>query len=184
MRDIRDVKLAELMVGHSASVKKGDKVLIYGDTAAEPLIREIYLKSLEVGAFPVVVPMFRELNRLQLMHGSDEQIASFPDFMITIAETYDVIFFVYAEENTQALNQVPPEKVSAYFKGRQKFSQIMLGRAARGETTLVAGALSDPGLRPGRRDEPDGIRGFPVPGLHARSGRPYWLLAGCFSPTG
>ena len=133
MRDIRDVKLAELMVGHSASVQKDDKVLIYGDTAAEPLIREIYLKSLEVGAFPVVVPMFRELNRLQLMHGSDEQIASFPDFMITIAETYDVIFFVYAEENTQALNQVPPEKVSAYFKGRQKFSQIMLGRAARGE---------------------------------------------------
>ena len=133
MRDIRDVKLAELMVGHSASVQKDDKVLIYGDTAAEPLIQEIYLKSLEVGAFPVVVPMFRELNRLQLMHGSDEQIASFPDFMITIAETYDVIFFVYAEENTQALNQVPPEKVSAYFKGRQKFSQIMLGRAARGE---------------------------------------------------
>jgi len=133
MRDIRDVKLAELMVGHSASVKQGDKVLVYGDAAAEPLIREIYLKSLEVGSFPVVVPMFREHQRLQLMHGTDEQIASFPDFMITIAETYDVIFFVYAEENTQALNQVPPEKVSAYFKGRQKFSQIMLGRAARGE---------------------------------------------------
>ena len=37
MHDIRNVKLAELMVGHSASVKKDEKVLIYGDTAARTI---------------------------------------------------------------------------------------------------------------------------------------------------
>ena len=56
MSDIRVDKLADLLVNYSVAVKKGDRVLIQGDLAGEPLIRAIYVKVLQAGGNPLIIP--------------------------------------------------------------------------------------------------------------------------------
>ena len=52
MADPRVVKFAKVLVEHSARVVPGDRVLIEATTAAEPLVRELYIQILEKGGHP------------------------------------------------------------------------------------------------------------------------------------
>ena len=128
MYDERNTKLADLLVNYSVGVKKGDKVLIYGDAVAEPLLNETYVKVLEAGGHPLMMPIFRETRRLLLTNASQEQLADFPDVLINVAKTYDAVIFIYGETNTQLLNKVPSEKMVEYFKAR---SQVLPTRSMK-----------------------------------------------------
>ena len=52
MADSRIEKLARVLVEYSARIRKGDRVLIESESAAEPLIRELYEKILKAGGHP------------------------------------------------------------------------------------------------------------------------------------
>ena len=52
MADPRVVKFAKVLVEHSARIVSGDRVLIEATTAAEPLVRELYIQILEKGGHP------------------------------------------------------------------------------------------------------------------------------------
>jgi aminopeptidase len=45
-------KFAKVLVEHSTRIVPGDRILIEGTTAAEPLIRELYIQILEKGGHP------------------------------------------------------------------------------------------------------------------------------------
>ena len=47
MADPRVAKFAKVLVEHSARIVPGDRVLIEATTAAEPLVRELYIQILE-----------------------------------------------------------------------------------------------------------------------------------------
>ncbi len=47
MADPRVSKFAKVLVEHSARVVPGDRFLLEGTTAAEPLLRELYIQMLE-----------------------------------------------------------------------------------------------------------------------------------------
>lgn len=53
MRDERLVKLARLLVDYSVGAGEGEQVVVSGGVAAEPLIKEVYARLLEVGAIPI-----------------------------------------------------------------------------------------------------------------------------------
>ena len=50
--DPRVANFAKVLVEHSARIVPGDRVLIEATTAAEPLVRELYIKILEKGGHP------------------------------------------------------------------------------------------------------------------------------------
>ena len=52
MTDSRVSKFAKVLVEHSARVVPGDRILLEGTTAAEPLLRELYIQILEKGGHP------------------------------------------------------------------------------------------------------------------------------------
>ena len=54
MADPRIQKFAKVLVEHSARVAPGDRVIIEATTAAEPLVRELFIQILEKGGIPVV----------------------------------------------------------------------------------------------------------------------------------
>jgi len=54
MIDARVRKLAQVLVHYSTAVKPGEKVLIGGSPASEPLLREVYRQVLQTGAHPIV----------------------------------------------------------------------------------------------------------------------------------
>ena len=52
MTDHRVNKLAQVLVEYSTAVQPGDKVVINGGVAAEPLLHAVYAKVLEAGGHP------------------------------------------------------------------------------------------------------------------------------------
>ena len=52
MTDPRVSNFAKILVEHSARIEPGDRVLIEATTAAEPLVRELYVQILEKGGVP------------------------------------------------------------------------------------------------------------------------------------
>ena len=52
MADVRVQKYAKILVDHSTRVAPGDRILIEATTAAEPLIRELFIQILERGGIP------------------------------------------------------------------------------------------------------------------------------------
>src|SRR3712207_1902061 len=50
--DPRVAKFAKILVEHSARIVPGDRVLIEATTAAEPLVKELYIQILEKGGHP------------------------------------------------------------------------------------------------------------------------------------
>src|SRR5215218_9819096 len=53
MRDERIKKLAWVLVDYSVGAGEGDQVVVSGRVAAEPLIKEVYVRLLDVGAVPI-----------------------------------------------------------------------------------------------------------------------------------
>lgn len=56
MADPRTVKLAEILVNHSITVKKGSKIVIEYQAEAHPLAMQCYTMLLKKGAFPIMRP--------------------------------------------------------------------------------------------------------------------------------
>ena len=79
MADPRVEKFAKVLVEYCTRIKPGDRVLIEATTAAEPLVRAIYLKVLEVGGHPVPLVQFPDMffpqhEDLLTMYGNDAQL--------------------------------------------------------------------------------------------------------------
>lgn len=131
--DERDVKLANLIVNYSVRVKPGDKVVLRGGTAAEPLLKELYIKVLEAGGHPLLLSETNWETEYLLKLGSEEQIQYIQKPMFLIYETFDCLIRVVAEENTKALNSIDSAKFSRMVKSRQPIMKTYMERAAKGE---------------------------------------------------
>ena len=86
MADPRVTKFANVLVEHSARVVPGDRILLEGTTAAEPLLRELYIQILEKGgqphlmmALPGLMPFSQE--EMYLTYAKDTQLDLYPLFI-------------------------------------------------------------------------------------------------------
>jgi hypothetical protein len=176
MVDERIVKLAELMVDYSLEVKPNDKVFIRAGFLAEPLIRQLYRKLIQKGAHPYLTLDFPGAENEMLTYGSNEQIEYIHEPAKVMYEKYDCLIRILAEENTKALSNADPDKMTRMTKARGPLMKTYMERSARG--------FPNPGVRPGRGYEPGGIREFCIRRLHAGYERPGGLLAGSFQKAG
>ena len=86
-------RLGKLLVDYSMAVKPGEKVMIaFGEVESYPLVHSVYRACLEAGAYPQVQFLSEELNRLALLHGSNEQIGWVPEVEAFGMEWADVYF--------------------------------------------------------------------------------------------
>jgi aminopeptidase len=126
-------KLANLLVNYSVAVKKGDKVAIQGDSAAEPLLKAIYVKVLQAGGNPFFVINPAGANELFYRFASEDQLKHVAPPTRLIMETYDVRISIGAETNTRELSNVDPAKIVMRQQARSGIMKTYLDRAARGE---------------------------------------------------
>jgi aminopeptidase len=130
--DPRVAKLAELLVGYSVDVKPGERVLIRGDSNAEPLLVEIYAKVLQAGGHPVLYLGFSRQDEIFYKYASDSQLDFVPDPLRLMLETYDVYMRILSPANTKALSEVDPLRVQRRQKALGPTLQTIMGRSARG----------------------------------------------------
>jgi len=133
MTDPRIEKLADLLVNYSVTVRPGDKVVITGETIAEPLLKVIYTRVLQAGGHPTMMAELPELDELLFRNASDEQLQHVPDWLRDITSTYDVRISVIAEHNTKALSSIDPAKMVLRSQGRTELMEISMRRSAAKE---------------------------------------------------
>ncbi|MEA2009060.1 MAG: aminopeptidase, partial [Chloroflexota bacterium] len=75
MTDPRTQKLAQILVNHSARIQPGDRVAIEATTAAEPLIRELYIEILKQGGHPHLLLDFPEQAKELFTFGNEKQLS-------------------------------------------------------------------------------------------------------------
>jgi aminopeptidase len=139
MADIRVEKMADLLVNYSVAVKPGDKVVIQGETSGEPLIKAVFIKVLQAGGLPYIMPSLPGVEELLYKYGSDKQLQFVPEPYKLVMNTYDCRIVVFSDSNTKALSNVDSAKMVLRSQSRSELMKIMMNRSAAGELRWVLG---------------------------------------------
>jgi aminopeptidase len=135
MRDERLKKLARVLVDYSIDAGEGEQVLLAGGAAAEPLIKVVYTRLLQVGAIPVPQVALPGMQELFFEHAKEVHYEKTPPAIRSIYEVVDAVITIMAPHNTRALAGVDPLKQRALGK-RDKAIQDMVLEKDRWALTL------------------------------------------------
>jgi aminopeptidase len=135
--DSRVQKFAKILVEHSARIEPGDRVLIEGTTAAEPLVRELFIQILEKGgqphpmvSLPGMVPFIQD--DLYLTYAKDSQLDFVPTFYKYAYDQFESRIRIHSATNTRATTRIDPLKVQRRGKATQIITEAQIRRGAEG----------------------------------------------------
>src|ERR687896_982675 len=135
MRDERLEKLARVLVDYSIEAGEGEQVLLAGGAPAEPLIKAVYARLLDVGTIPIPQLALQGMQELFFAHAKDIHYEKTPPAVYAVYEGADAVISIMAPHNTRALANVDPRKQQALGK-RDKAVQDMVLEKNRWALTL------------------------------------------------
>jgi len=120
-------KLADVITNYSIDVQKNDKVLLRGyGFDSYPLIKEIYRECIISGARQVDVRFSHdELSRIFFEESNDDQLVHLDDLDLKVADSYDAMVQIIADENPYELSGVDTDKLHKVQKSRKPLSDIL-----------------------------------------------------------
>ncbi len=126
-------KYAEVLVDYSVNVQKGELTVIRTDSyISQPLIKAIYKRVLERGAFPVVRTGMEGLNEIYIKNASDEQL-EYVDPMTEIEyEKAKNFISISAPLNVKNMAGADSKKMAKRSSAVRYLSEKMLKRASAG----------------------------------------------------
>lgn len=137
MQDHYINKLAQLLVGYSTGIKKGELVRISGAPVTGPLLVALYRQVLAAGAHPFVQMVPEELKEIFLKNASDEQLAFCNPLEVIEGEKVDVSIHVGGSSNTRALTHCDPKKSEIAQSARSGIMNTFMQRSAKGSLRWV-----------------------------------------------
>lgn len=142
MSDSRVQKFAKILVEHSARVEPGDRILIEATTAAEPLVRELFIQILEKGgiphpmvSFPGMAPFIQD--DLYLTYAKDTQLDFVPSFYKLAYDQFEGRIRVHSATNTRATTSVDPDKAQRRSKATSTITESQMRRGGEGKFKWV-----------------------------------------------
>ncbi len=137
MTDSRIEKFAKVLVEHSTRVKPGDRVLIEATTAAEPLIRELYIQILQKGGHPhpmIALPGMMPFSQdeLYLTYANDSQLDFVPTFYKLAYDQFESRIRIHSATNTRGLTNIDPNKVQRHSKAIGVITEAQMRRGGEG----------------------------------------------------
>lgn len=142
MSDLRVQKFAKVLVDYSAHVAAGDRILIEATTAAEPLVRELYLQILEKGGIPHLMmtlpgmlPFVQE--DLYLAYAKDSQLDFVPTFYKLAYDQFEGRIRVHSATNTRGSTNVDPLKAQRRGKALGAITEAQFRRGGEGKFKWV-----------------------------------------------
>lgn len=137
MRDQRLDKLADVLVGYSCAVKKGDLCRLTGDVAALPLLEALYEKIVRAGGHALIFMGSDAMGDTFYRYASDEQLTYVSPLQTFLVEKIDCSFGLWGGQNTKSLTNVDPRKQALASQARKPFLKRFLERAAEGKLRWV-----------------------------------------------
>jgi aminopeptidase len=140
--DLRVQKYAKILVEHSARVAPGDRILIEGTTAAEPLLRELFRQILEQDGIPhpmVYLPGMMPFSQddLYLRYARDAQLDFTPTFLKLAYDQFEGRIRVHSSTNTRGATNIDPTKVQRRNKALSPITEAQMRRGAEGKFKWV-----------------------------------------------
>ena len=142
MADPRVSKFAKVLVEHSARVVPGDRILLEGTTAAEPLLRELYIQILEKGGHPHLMMTLPGLmpfsqEEIYLTYAKDTQLDFVPTFYKLAYEQFEGRIRVHSATNTHGTTNIDPAKLQRHGKALSSITEAQFRRGADGSFKWV-----------------------------------------------
>lgn len=109
MADPMVVKLAKVLVAYCLDIKKGDLLLIRGETQTLPLVKEAFRQALRLGAHPFVRFTSDEIDEIFLKHGSRRQLEYVSPIAKFEMKTIDARLIIGGSTNTKTLASIDPQ---------------------------------------------------------------------------
>jgi aminopeptidase len=119
-KDQRIEKLAKLLVEYSTNLVEGDRVLVYSNYAAKPLVKEIVKEAYKAKAMPEVVFFDDEISRLKLERTTPEQIEIEAEETYQKWKKFDASIYIRASENEYENKNIPTETMQKMAKENRK----------------------------------------------------------------
>ena len=143
MSDSRVAKFAKILVEHSARIVPGDRVLIEATTAAEPLVRELYVQILEKGGIPhplVALPGMMPFSQdeMYLTYAKDTQLDFIPTFYKIAYDQFESRIRIHSATNTRGTTNIDPLKAQRRGKALSTITKSQMRRGAEG--TFISGS--------------------------------------------
>ncbi|KPJ50615.1 peptidase M29 [candidate division TA06 bacterium DG_26] len=126
-------KFARVLLQYSLQLKKGDLFIIYGESVSTPLVVEAYRQALGLGAHPHVRIKPNGLDEIYFKEASSAQLTFVSEFERLEAERPDSMLYIWGTENTRALENISPKRISLSDGARRELFTRRLERIASGE---------------------------------------------------
>jgi aminopeptidase len=142
MADLRIQKYAKILVEHSTHVAPGDRILIEATTAAEPLVRELFIQILERGGLPhplVAIPGMMPFSQdeLYLTYAKDTQLDFVPTFYKLAYDQFEGRIRVHSATNTRGASNIDALKSQRHGKALSSITEAQMRRGAEGKFKWV-----------------------------------------------
>ena len=142
MADLRVQKFAKILVEYCVRVREGDRVIIESTTAAEPLVREVFIQILEKGGiphpligFPGMMPFSQD--ELYLTYARDAQLDFTPSFPKLAYDQFEGRIRIHSATNTRGTTSIDPARSQRRSKGLGPITESQLRRGAEGSFKWV-----------------------------------------------
>jgi aminopeptidase len=126
-------KYADLLIGYSLYLEKGEKLLISSTYLAEPLIREVYRAALRAGAHPETMIGLDGTARILYDCGDEAQLGYISPMYAYAVEQYDAFLTIRAPFNVRELETADGEKKKTSAMAQTAVKKRFRERAAAGE---------------------------------------------------
>ena len=135
MADPRVANFAKILVEHSARIVPGDRVLIEATTAAEPLVRELFIQIMEKGGHPhpmVALPGMMPFSQdeFYLTYAKEAQLDFVPTFYKLAYDQFESRIRVHSATNTRGTTNIDPLKAQRRSKALSPITEAQMRRGA------------------------------------------------------
>jgi aminopeptidase len=110
MTDPRMTRLAEMLIGYSTELKKGEKIIIEVTDIPTPMTCELVRLAREAGGEPIVWIKNNQVSRALQIHASETQMALIAEAEALTMSKVDAYIGLRGNHNIAELSDVPPDK--------------------------------------------------------------------------
>jgi aminopeptidase len=144
MSDPRAARLAELMIGYSLELERGQVLRVDTAEPGIPLAVELYRAALRAGAHAYVQVQLESLPELLIKEGSGDQLDFVPPAAETEVDRIDAIATIWCEGNTRSLGETPPERQQRLIAAERKLINRRWDRISKGEMRWCGAQFPSP----------------------------------------
>lgn len=134
-------RLASVLVGHCARVRRGDLVTIVADVGAWAGAEAVFAEVLRAGGHPEVWPRSEGLQELVLEHGGEEQLRWVCPIERKRLELCDVLMVLLCPANTRRMTGMDAGRMAMQSAARRGLMRDSMRRAAEGKMRYVLSVL-------------------------------------------